>query len=215
MHTIIADRDIRKWRARRVLRELKKKFPTPVVSLDYGSEWEFLVAVMLSAQCTDKRVNQATASLFKKYRTLEEYAHASTRVFARDIRTVTYFNTKARHIIATAQKIIRDYTGKVPDSFEALLALPGVGRKTAHVVLHELFEKAEGIAVDTHVKRLAQKTGLTSAVAPEKIAHDLEELFPRKEWRHLTLRCIAYGRTVCPARRHDCSAHLSALGIKM
>lgn len=190
----------RKRRVRIVLSSLKRLFPTPGMMLLYRTHWELLVAVMLSAQCADKRVNEVTRSLFKKYRTIGDYAHAPLRELERHIYSTGFYRSKARNIQATARLLIRTYGGKIPQTMEEMLTLPGVARKTANVVLGNAHGVVEGIAVDTHVRRLARLFGLTKEKDPGKIERDLMAIIPRREWFRFTYRMIEYGRKYCPAR---------------
>lgn len=198
----------RKKRARGIVRALKKLFPAPEMSLQYGNPWELLVAVMLSAQCTDKRVNEVTRVLFKKYPAVADYANADRRELERDIYSTGFYRAKAKHVQESARIVLAEYGGKVPQTITDLMRLPGVGRKTAIVVSHEAFSRdggggeddEQGIAVDTHVRRLARLFGLTTEYDPKKIERDLMAIIPRTEWAHITHRLIAYGRTYCPAR---------------
>ena len=194
-------------RARKILAELKKLFPRTGITLRYENTWELLVAVILSAQCTDKMVNKVTEGLFKKYRTIDDYARAHPAEFEKNIYRTGLYRNKTKNIIAAAKKIRDEFGGSVPDTMRELISLPGVARKTANVVLGNAFGKIEGIAVDTHVKRFARKFRLSAHGDPKKIEKDLISLFPRKEWFLLTYRFIEYGRNVCPARRHDCASH--------
>lgn len=187
-------------RAQRLLRALKKLFPNPRIALRCGNNWELLVAVVLSAQCTDKMVNKVTEKLFKKYKTLDDYVKANRRTFENDIRSIGFYRNKAKNILTTAKIIKEKFHGTVPDTMEELLTLPGVARKTANIILGNAFGIVEGIAVDTHVKRLSKRFGLTKEDNPEKIEKDLMALFPHKEWFTLTYRLIEYGRTFCSAR---------------
>lgn len=197
----------RKERAEKILTELKKLFPEAGMALRYSNNWELVVAVALSAQCTDKRVNMVTKDLFKKYRTLDEYADADQKEFEQDIHSTGFYRNKAKNIIAAAQKVRNEYNRVVPHTMEELITLPGVGRKTANVVLGNAFDTVEGIAVDTHVRRFAIKFDLTDHTEPKKIEEDLMQLFPKEEWFPLTYRLIEYGRQICPARPHQCSEH--------
>lgn len=199
----------RKKRAAAVVRKLKKLFPKAKIALRFSNNWELLVAVELSAQCTDKKVNEVTKLLFKKYRTLNDYVKARPRVFEKDIRQTGFFRAKTRNILAAARMVQKLYHGKVPRTMAEILKIPGVARKTANVVLGNAYGVVEGIAVDTHVMRLSQKLGLTSHKDPVRIERDLMELLPKKEWFPFTYRLIEYGRTYCPARPHDCSKHPS------
>lgn len=202
----------RKKRALKIVAELKKLFPEAKIVLKYSNNWELLVAVILSAQCTDKKVNEVTAKLFKKYRTLADYLKASVSKrtvseFEQDIKQCGFYHAKARNILAIARIVRDEYKGKIPKTMEEIDALPGVARKTANVVLGNAYGIVEGIAVDTHVIRLSQKLGLTSHEDPVKIERDLMKLLPKKEWFDFTYRLIDYGRGVCPARKHECKNH--------
>lgn len=186
---------------------LKKLFPHAKIALKYGSHWELLVAVELSAQCTDKKVNEVTARLFKKYPKFKDYLNARPAEFEQDIRQTGFYRNKAKNILAAARMVEREYGGKVPDSMEELLKIPGVARKTANVILGNAFGRVEGIAVDTHVRRFALKFDLTDSRDPKKIERDLMEFLPKKDWFAWTYRIIDYGRQVCPARKHECGHH--------
>jgi len=193
----------RRERARSILRKLKKLLPDAKMVLQYSNNWELLVAVILSAQCTDKKVNEVTKMLFKKYKTLDAYARARQSTFEKDIYSTGFYRNKARNIIASAKLIREKFGGNVPKMMEDMLTLPGVSRKTANVVLGNAYGVVEGIAVDTHVARLAKKFGLTDHTDPKKIEQDLMALFPKKEWFKLTYYLIEYGRRYCPAKPHD------------
>ncbi len=197
------DIETRTKRAEVIVTTLKKLFPTTKSALEYSNPWEFLVAVMLSAQCTDVAVNKATQTLFKKYKTVTDYVHADPDEFNTDIKTIIFHNNKTKNVLATAKIIHETYNDKLPQTMEEMLQLPGVARKTANVVLGNEFGVIEGIAVDTHVRRLSNLFGLTTQDNPDKIEKDLMEVLPRKEWPEFTLRMIDYGRKYCPARKHD------------
>lgn len=199
--------DSRKVRAGKIFRTLKKLFPETKMALRYLNNWELLVAVILSAQCTDKKVNEVTERLFKKYRTLDDYIEVDAKEFERDIRETGFYHNKAKNILASATIIKEEFGGKVPNTMEEILTLPGVARKTANVVLGNAFGVVDGIAVDTHVKRFSQKLGLTKEKNPEKIERDLMKLFPQKHWFEITYLLIDYGRNICTARKHDCKNH--------
>jgi endonuclease III len=198
----------RKARAGRIVRELRRLFPEAHIVLKYSNTWELLVAVILSAQCTDKQVNLVTEKLFKKYKKLIDYTKVSQEEFEQDIHSTGFYRNKAKNILASATIVRQQFNGEVPNTMEELLALPGVARKTANVVLGNAFGIVEGIAVDTHVRRLSIKLGLTEHTDPVKIERDLMELLPKKDWFFFTYGIIEYGRHICPARRHkDCANH--------
>ena len=190
-------------RAARILTTLKKLLPKAGMILRYGNPWELLVSVILSAQCTDKKVNEVTAKLFRKYRTLDAYIRAKPREFERDIYQAGFYRAKTKNILAAAKMIRENFGGKIPRTMEEMVTIPGVGRKTANVVLGNAYGVVEGIAVDTHVLRLARVLGLSRHMDPVKVERDLMALFPKKEWFRLTYLLIEYGRQYCPARRHD------------
>ncbi len=194
---------IRKQRAATIVAALKKLLPRAKIVLKYGNNWELLVAVVLSAQCTDKKVNEVTEKLFKKYRTLDDYVRANPREFEQDIKSTGFYRNKAKNILAAAKMVKEKFGGKIPRTMREILTLPGVARKTANVVLGNAYGVVEGIAVDTHVKRLSQKLGLTTHDDPVKIERDLMKLLPPKEWFNFTYRLIDYGRKYCPARPHE------------
>ncbi len=197
----------RKKRAQRIMRVLQRLFPKARTALRYRTPWELLVAVMLSAQCTDKRVNAVTKTLFKKYGTVRAFARVSQKELERAIYSTGFYRMKAEHIRESAKIICGRFDGNVPRTMEELLTLPGVARKTANIVLGIAFRKIEGIAVDTHVRRFALKFGLTDHDDPKRIERDLMALIPRREWLDFNHRLVEYGRVYCPARRHDCAAH--------
>lgn len=195
----------RKKRVRKLHATLKKLFPHPHMALRFNTHWELLVAVILSAQCTDKKVNEVTEVLFKKYKTLESYVRADPIQFEQDIRQTGFYKNKAKHILASARIVKEQFNGTVPNTMEALLSLPGVARKTANVVLGNAFGIVEGIAVDTHVRRFAIRFNLTDSKDPEVIEQDLMALLPKKDWFLFTYRVIEYGRQIAPARVYDIS----------
>lgn len=176
--------------------------------LRHSNAWELLVAVILSAQTTDKHVNTVTKDVFKKYKTLNDYTTADLRTFQRDIKSINYYKTKGKHILAAAKKIKQEFGGRVPRTMKDMITLPGVGRKTANVVLGNAYGVVEGIAVDTHVRRLARRFGLTNHTDPKKIEQDLMEILPKKEWFSFTYRMIAYGRQYSPARKKDANGDI-------
>lgn len=192
-----------KEKAVKIIAKLKELFPDAKIALHYSNTFELLVAVILSAQCTDKMVNRVTPALFKKYPTLHDYVVADLKTFEQDIKSIGFYHSKAKNILATAKIIEETYNGQVPDTMEDLLTLPGVGRKTANVVMGNGYGKTEGIVVDTHVRRLTKLLGLTTNNDPIKIERDLMKIIPREDWFILSHLLIAYGRTYCSARKHD------------
>lgn len=201
-----------KERAKRIVAYLKKAYPKPKSELKYRTQFQFLAAVILSAQCTDKAVNRLTDVLFKKYKTALDFARAKPQEFEKELSSIPFFRNKARNIIAAAKKIVESpltggFGGRLPRNAEDLQELPGVGYKTAHVVLGELFNIWEGIPTDTHVKRFARRFDLTNHRDLKKISKDLEALVPKKDWKFVNNGLILYGRYVCPALPHDCRNH--------
>jgi endonuclease III len=199
--------DNKRVRAIKILNKLKELFPNAKVALNYGNNWELLVTVILSAQCTDKMVNKVTPGLFEKYKTLADYVSADSGEFEKYIKPTGFYKNKTKNILAAAQKIQNDFGGKLPRTMEKMLTIPGVARKTANVVLGNAYGVVEGMAVDTHIKRFAQKFNLTDYKDPVRIERNLMDLFPKKEWFPTTYRLIEYGRQICPARKHDCAKH--------
>lgn len=197
------ERRIRQEKAKKTIARLRKLFPRAEIALKYKNNWELLVAVILSAQCTDKKVNEVVARLFKKYKILEDYVRADKREFEKDIYSTGFYRAKAKNILAAAKMIKEQYKGRIPDTMDEILKIPGVARKTANIVLGNAYGIVEGIAVDTHVKRLSRVLGLTSETNPDKIEKDLMEIIPANEWFDFTYRLIDYGRRYCPARPHD------------
>ncbi len=193
----------RKKRGQIVVKELKKLFPVAETILYSTNDLEFLIAVRLSAQTTDIQVNKVTKHLFVKYKTLDDYCRADPLEFEHDIASIGLYKTKAKHILAMTKILKEKYKGRIPDTLEELVELPGIGRKTANVVLGSVHGVFSGIAVDTHVTRLAQKWGLTDSSDPKKIEQDLMQILPQKEWHDFTLRVIDYGRKYSPARKVD------------
>lgn len=194
-------------RVREMNRVLTDLYPNPEIALNFSNPWELMVAVQLSAQCTDERVNQVTEKLFKKYTTLEDYANASPEIFEKDIFSCGFYKNKTKNIIAAAKVVQDEYGGEIPRTLDELLKIPGVARKTANVVLSNLYGTAEGIAVDTHVRRFAIRFDLTDFKDPVRIERDLMEIMPQEEWWFFNHRLVHYGRDVCPARKHDCAEH--------
>mgnify|MGYP001588732167 FL=1 len=193
----------RKVRILKLDKALKKLFPNAAIELRYKTPWELLVAVQLSAQCTDKMVNKITEKLFKKYKTLDDYLKGSPREFEQDIRSSGFYRNKTKNILAAAKMIKTEFGGKVPDTMAEILRLPGVARKTATVVLKEAHGVVAGITVDTHVIRFVQRFDLSDYKNPVKIEQDLMALLPKREWGSFTHRVIHYGRYLAPARTYD------------
>jgi endonuclease-3 len=193
----------KKIRAAVIMKELKKLLPNAKIVLRYSNNWELLVSVILSAQCTDIMVNKVTEKLFNKYRTIDDYAKADIKEFEQDIRSTGFYHNKAKNILASAKLVKQKFNGKVPNTMGELLTLPGVARKTANVVLGNAFGIIEGIAVDTHVRRLSKLYGLTINDDPNKVEQDLMQILPKSDWFKFTYLMIEYGRKYCPATKHD------------
>jgi endonuclease III len=197
-------RDEKKRRAAAILRRLKKAYPEAKCALDHTTPLELLVATILSAQSTDRRVNMVTPQLFAKYRTAADYARSPRGVLEREIHSTGFFNSKAKSLRAMGAAIAAEHHGRVPDTMDELLALPGVGRKTANVILGNAFGKDEGFVVDTHVGRLARRMGLTRQSDPVKIEQDLNAIVPKGRRTLAAHLLIFHGRRVCLARRPLC-----------
>ncbi|NQU74461.1 MAG: endonuclease III [Candidatus Omnitrophica bacterium] len=193
----------KKERIKRIISLLKKTYPKSKTTLRFKTPMHMLVSTILSAQCTDERVNKVTATLFKKYKTAKDFARADRQVFEGEIHSTGFYKSKAKNIIATAQTIDKDFKGNVPDTMEELLTLSGVARKTANVVLHNAFGKVEGVVVDTHVRRLTKRLGLTKNEDPVKIEQDLMGLLPKTDWGVISYLLIDHGRKVCKAINPD------------
>lgn len=192
-------------RVRKIIRLLRKEYPDARCSLNYTNPLELLVATILSAQCTDERVNMVTADLFRKYRTCEDYLKVPRSELERDIRPTGFYRNKARSIQESCKVLWEKYGGRVPNTLEQLMELPGVARKTANVVLGNAFGIASGIVVDTHVARLASRLGLSKHKDRDKIERDLMELIPKRDWIDFSHLMIYHGRKVCKARKPLCS----------
>ena len=186
-----------------IIELLEENFPNAISELTHADPFQLLIATILSAQCTDERVNKVTPILFGRYPTPQMLSEADPVDVIEIIKSTGFFNNKARNIMGASKKIFTDFEGKVPDTMEQLIILPGVARKTANVVLYNSFGKNEGIAVDTHVKRLSQLLGLTQNSDPEKIEKDLMEIFPKDKWGFLSQSLVLYGRYYCKAKKHD------------
>jgi len=193
----------KKERVSIIISKLERLFPNARIRLHYSTPWELLVAVILSAQCTDKMVNKVTEGLFKKYTYLEDYLSADIKIFEKDIFKTGFYHMKAKHILESAQIVKKKYNGEVPKNIKEILTLPGVGRKTANVVLGNAYGVVDGIAVDTHVGRLARVLKLSKHTDPEKVEKDLMKIVPRANWLRFTYLLIEYGRAYCSARKHD------------
>ncbi|MCG1002495.1 MULTISPECIES: endonuclease III [Halobacterium] len=197
--------DTREAQAEEVIDRLEAEYPEPEISLNFSNRLELLIAVILSAQCTDERVNKETAHLFEKYESAEDYANADEDELAEDLNSITYYNSKAGYIKSAATAIIEEHDGEVPDTMSELTALSGVGRKTANVVLQHGHDITEGIVVDTHVQRLSRRLGITEEERPEAIEEDLMPIVPREHWKNYTHWLISHGRDTCTARNPDCA----------
>lgn len=194
----------KKERTLEIIRILKKLYPRSRTALKFHSPLEILVATILSAQCTDKKVNEVTPMLFRKYKNAKDFSEADRNELEQAIRSTGFYRNKAKSIQASARKIVEDFSGKVPSTMDELLTLPGVARKTANIVLSSGFNKAEGIAVDTHVKRLSQRLELSKEKNPDKIEKDLTSLVPKREWLHFNYRLVNHGRKICQAKKPLC-----------
>jgi endonuclease-3 len=191
-------------RVREIIRLLRKHYPRSRTALEFQSPFEILVATILAAQCTDERVNRVTPGLFRKYPTPADFARAEKSELEQEIRSTGFFRNKAKSIIGASRKIVEDFGGAVPDSMAELVTLPGVARKTANIVLSAGFGRAEGIAVDTHARRLSQRLGLSKQQDPEKIERDLLAVVPRKDWIDFNFLLVDHGRAVCQAKKPNC-----------
>jgi endonuclease III len=190
----------KKKRALKILRRLKKEYPRADIALRFRTPMQLLCAVILSAQATDVHVNNVTEALFKKYKTVDDFAAAHVRTFTREVHSINFYRNKATAIVRAARMVRDEYGGTIPDDINELVTLPFVGRKTANIILWHVYHKAQGVVVDTHVKRVANKLGLTTYSDPVKIERDLMELYPKREWGMLGHYFQAYGRTASPAR---------------
>ncbi len=199
---MIADRQ---KRTDEIIKRLKKEYPDAHCALNHTNAFELLVATILSAQCTDERVNIVTATLFRKYRAPQDYLNVAPEELAHDIKSINFFNNKTKSIQGAAQKLVDNFKGEVPRTMDELLTLNGVARKTANVVLGNAFGIASGVVVDTHVLRLSTRLGLTEEKTPEKIEKDLAKLVPRKHWVMFPHWLITHGRKICNARKPKCA----------
>jgi len=191
-------------RLEKIIEILKKEYKKPDTALSYKTPFQLLIATILSAQCTDERVNKITPYLFKKYKTVKSFADADLKELEQDIKSTGFYRNKAKNIKNLSNILIKDFKGKVPDNMENLLKLPGVARKTANIVLSSAFRKAEGIAVDTHVRRLSKRLGLSEEKEPNKIEQDLMKIVPEKYWLEFNYLLVDHGRAICQARKPKC-----------
>ncbi|MCU1235685.1 MAG: DNA-(apurinic or apyrimidinic site) lyase / endonuclease [Candidatus Solibacter sp.] len=194
----------RKERYAEILRTLDKMYPDATCALIHNSPWELLVATILSAQCTDKRVNMVTPDLFRKYPTPEDFAAVRPEVLGDDIRSTGFFNNKAKSIVGAAQRVVGEFGGKVPKTMDEMLTIPGAARKTANVVLGTAYGIASGIVVDTHVSRISQRLDFTRETDPVKIEQDLVKIVPQDRWIKFSHQMILHGRALCMARSPEC-----------
>jgi endonuclease III len=204
---VLSTPEERKERMRKILSYLKKTYPEPKTELHYDTPMQLVAAVMLSAQCTDKKVNMVAETLWKKYKSVSDFADADFETFASETSSITFYRNKAKAIIATANMIRNEFGGEIPKTAEELIRLPGIAYKTAHVVLGELYGIYEGIPTDTHVRRFALRFDLTSRTELTKISKDLEVLVPKPDWKYVNNGFVLYGRYVCNAFPHDCTPH--------
>jgi endonuclease-3 len=194
----------RRVRMDQILRGLDEMYPKATCALHHGNPWELLVATILSAQCTDKRVNEVTPGLFAKYPTPRDFAAVRPEVLAQDIRSTGFFNNKAKSIVGAAQKVVREFGGMVPQTMEEMLSIPGAARKTANVVLGTAYGIAMGVVVDTHVQRVSRRLDLTKQTDPVKIEQDLMKIVPQDRWILFSHQIIHHGRALCQARKPRC-----------
>lgn len=196
---------MKKSDATKIVQNLRTAYPDATCSLDFSTPFELVVAVMLSAQCTDERVNKTTPELFNRCKTIEDFANIDISELERIIHPCGFYKNKAKNIKACAQKILNDFNGIVPNNYKDLMSLPGVGRKTANVVMLEAFGIADGIAVDTHAKRISNLIGLSYEKDPEKIEQDLLKIFPKKYLKDVNHLLVYHGRNTCIARKPNCN----------
>jgi endonuclease-3 len=192
-----------KKKVKKVSKLLFETYPEATCSLDYQEPLQLLIATILAAQCTDERVNIVTKDLFKKYESVYDFANANPEELEQDIKSTGFYRNKAKNIIACCQKLIKEHGGKVPGNMDDLVALPGVGRKTANVILSNIFG-IPGVIVDTHCKRLSNRIGLTENDDPVKIENDLMEIVPQKDWAKFSNNLVYHGRAICDARKPKC-----------
>ncbi len=195
-----------KGRINEIIRILREVYPESRTALRFNSPLQILIATILSAQCTDKKVNEITPALFKKYKTAADFASADSKELEEQIRPTGFYKNKTKSIKKATQKIVEDYSGRVPDNMDELISLPGVARKTANIVLSSAFKKVEGIAVDTHVKRLSHRLGLSHEKNPDKIEKDLMNGVPKKDWLDFNYLLVNHGRNICQSKNPACSS---------
>ncbi len=194
-----------KARAKEILKRLKKSYQTrPEEFVHWSTPLELVVGTVLSAQCTDERVNKVTVKLFQKYRTAQDYANASLVELEKDIHSTGFYKSKVRYLKGLGQILVEKYDGNVPDSVEGLVELPGVAKKTAYLVMAKAYGKMEGVAVDTHVKRVAPRLGLTKQTNPDKISTDLQDVVEQEQWLNINEYLILHGRAICSPRKPKC-----------
>lgn len=193
----------KKQKVQEILKTFDELYPNAECSLQYESPLQLLISTQLAAQCTDARVNIVAKDLYKKYKTAEDFANADLSELEQDIKSTGFYRNKAKNIIACCKQLVEKYDGKIPDNMEDLLQLPGVGRKTANLVLYEIYG-IQGVVVDTHAKRLSNHIGLTKNQDPEKIEYDLQKIVPKGRWADFCHRLVFHGREVCNARKPDC-----------
>ena len=194
----------REARLRKILAGLDKLYPNVTCALDHSNAWELLAATILSAQCTDKRVNMVTPGLFRRYPTIQDFANASQEEVAQEVRSTGFFNNKAKSLIGAARKLLSDFNGEVPREMDKLLTVPGAARKTANVVLGTVYGIASGVVVDTHVQRISRRLDLTKETDPVKIERDLMKILPKEKWILFSHQIIHHGRGPCVARNPKC-----------
>ncbi|GIW66208.1 MAG: endonuclease III [Candidatus Parcubacteria bacterium] len=213
---MIKEYDLKKIKnkAKIIIKKLDKLFPKANIALNFSNPWELFIAVVLSARNKDEIVNKITEKLFKKYKSLDDYVKANEREFAKDINKLGLYKQKAKFILTAAKIIKNKYSGRIPDTIEELITLPGIGRKSANIILWQVYKKAEGFPVDTHIRRLSRLFGLTNNSDPDKIEQDLIKVIPKNRWGDLPYKFIEYGRKYCPARCKHINCPLKDLIIK-
>ena len=191
-------------KVKEIINTLEKIYPEAKTALKFENPFQLLIATILSAQTTDERVNKVTSTLFKKFKKPDDFVKVSLDEIMKEIKSVNFYRNKAKNIKKLCEILVKEFNGKVPDKIEELIKLPGVARKTANVVLSQAYGKAEGIVVDTHVKRVSNRIGLTENIEPEKIEKDLMKIIPKEKWIDFSFRLILFGRNICKAKNPDC-----------